>query len=117
METRLRLLRSRPKFYVVCDNPKVSLGIADCSLSTLKIALKNDYRKKRIDILAYSTMKLNSLDTLAESFILPARQNQLNQKSFFNVRLIGTAFNTNSAIIGSHTKKTFLVSAIHFQTN
>ena len=28
----LRLIRARPNFYMISDNPNVSLGIVDCSL-------------------------------------------------------------------------------------
>ena len=42
MKIRLRLIRGRPNFYMICDNPNVSLGIVDCSLYTRRIALKDD---------------------------------------------------------------------------
>ena len=32
MKTRLRLIRVRPNFHMISDNPNVSLGIVDCSL-------------------------------------------------------------------------------------
>ena len=47
MKLRLRLFRARPSFYMISDNPNVSLGIVDCSLYTCRIALKDDYHKKR----------------------------------------------------------------------
>ena len=53
MKIRLRLIRARPNFYVISDNPNASLGIVDCSLYTRRIALKDDYHKKRVDLLAY----------------------------------------------------------------
>ena len=46
MKIRLRLIRARPNFYMISDNPNVSLGIVDCSIYTRRIALKNDYHKK-----------------------------------------------------------------------
>ena len=30
MKIRLRLIRARPNFYMISDNPNVSLGIVDC---------------------------------------------------------------------------------------
>ena len=45
-KTRLRLFR--PNFYMISDNPNVSLGIVDCSLHTRRFALKDDYHKKRM---------------------------------------------------------------------
>ena len=47
MKVRLRLIRARPNFYMISDNPNVSLGIVDCSIYTRRIALKDDYHKKR----------------------------------------------------------------------
>ena len=32
MKIRLRLIRARPNFYMISDNPNVCLGIVDCSL-------------------------------------------------------------------------------------
>ena len=52
MKIRLRLIRARPNFYMVSDNPKVRLGIVDCSLYSRRVALKDDYHKKRMDMLA-----------------------------------------------------------------
>ena len=52
MKIRLRLIRARPNFYMISDNPIVSLGIVDCSLYLRRIALKDDYHKKRMYMLA-----------------------------------------------------------------
>ena len=107
MENRLRLIRARPNFYMISDNPNVSLGIVDCSLYTRRIALKDDYHKKRMDMLAYTPVELNYLETLPKSFIIPARQNQFIQENIFKnapVRWIAVAMNTNSAFTGCHTE-------------
>ena len=64
MKIRLRRIRARPNFYMISDNPNVSLGIVDCSLYTRRIALKDDYHKKRMDMLAYTPVEFNSLETL-----------------------------------------------------
>ena len=58
MKFRLRLIRARPNFYMISDNPNVSLGIVDCSFYTRLIALKDDYHKKRMDMLAYAPVEL-----------------------------------------------------------
>ena len=73
MKIRLRLLRARPNFYMISDNPNVSLGILDCSLYTRRIALKGDYLKKRMDMLAYTPVEFNYLETHAKTFIILAR--------------------------------------------
>ena len=75
MKIRLRLIRARPNFYMINDNPNVSLGIVGCSFYSRCIALKDDYHKKRMDMLAYAPVEYNCLETLAKSFIIPARQN------------------------------------------
>ena len=57
MEFRLRLIRARPNFYKIIDNPNVSLGIVDCSPYTRRTALEDDYHKKRMDMLAYAPVE------------------------------------------------------------
>ena len=110
MKISLRLIRARPNFYMISDNPNVSLGIVDCSLYTRRIALKDDYHKKRKDMLAYNPVEFNYLETLAMIFVIPARQNQFIQDNIFNnapVRRIAIAMNTNSAFTGSYTENPF----------
>ena len=110
MKIRLRLIRARPNFYMISDNPNVSLGIVDCSPYTRRIALKDDYHKKRMDMLAYAPVDCNYLETLAKTFIIPARQNQFIQENIFNnnpFRRIAIAMNTNSAFTGSFTENPF----------
>ena len=110
MEITLRLIRARPNFYMISDNPNVSLGIVDCSLYTRRVALKDDYHKKRMDMLAYTPVDFNYLETLAKTFIIPARQNQFFQENIFNnapVRRFAIAMNINSAFTGSHTENPF----------
>ena len=110
MKVRLRLIRTRHNFYMISDNPNVSLGIVDCSLYTSRIALKVDYHKKRMDILACAPVEYNYLETLAKTFIMPARQNQFIQEHIFNnalIRWVAIAMNTNSAFNGSFTENPF----------
>ena len=110
MKIRLRLIRARPNFYKISKNPNVSLGIVDCSPYTRRIALKDDYHGKRKDMLAYTTVEFNYLETLAMTFIIPVRQKQFIQEIIFNnapVRRIAIAMNTNSAFTGSYTENPF----------
>ena len=72
MRIKLRIIRARPKFYMVSDNTNVSLGVLDCLLQTRGIALKDDYREKRLDMLAYTPVEFNYMETLAKAFIFPA---------------------------------------------
>ena len=110
MKNRLRLIRARPNFYMISDNPNVNLGIVDCSLYTRRIALKDDYHKKRMDMFAYTPVEFNCLETLAKTLNIPARQNQIIQEKIFHtapVRRIAIAMNTNSAFTASYTENPF----------
>ena len=51
LKSRLRLIRARKNFYMISDIPIVSLGTVPCSHYTCSIALKDDYHKKRMDML------------------------------------------------------------------
>ena len=97
MKNRLGLIRARSKFYMISDNPNVSLGSADRSLYSRRIALKNDYHKKRMDKLAYTPVEFKYLETYEKTFIIPARHNQLIQENIFNnapVRRIAISIRT-----------------------
>ena len=82
MKIRLCLIRARPNFYTISDNLNFSLGIVDCSLYTRRIALKDDYHKKRMDMLAYSPVEYNYLETLAKTFIIPETKPIHSRKHF-----------------------------------
>ena len=118
MKNRLRVIRATPNFYKISDNPNVSLGIKDCSIYTRRIALKNDYHKKRMNMLAYAPVEYNLLETLAKTFILPARQNQFIQENNFNnapTRRLAVAMNTNSAFTGSFTATPIWYQQFHLR--
>ncbi len=110
MKIRLQLIRARPLLYMITDNTKVSLGIVDCSFYNRCFAMWNHYHKKGMAMLAYSPVEFNYMETLAKTFIMPARQNQFIQGNIFNnapVRRIATARNTNSAFTGFYTENPF----------
>ena len=89
---------------MISIKPNVSLGIVDCSFYAHRIALKNDYHKKRKN----APLDFNYLEALARTFIIPPRQNQFIQDFNFNkapVRPIAIALNTNSAFTGSYTER------------
>ena len=82
----------------------------DCSLYTRRIALKDDYHKKTMDMLAYAPVEYNFSKTLAKTIIIPARQNQFIQQNIFNnapIRRVAISMNTNSAFTGSFTENPF----------
>ena len=110
MKIRLRLVTARPTFYMIRSNHNVSLGIEDCSHYTRCMALKEDYHKKRMDMLTYAPKEYNCLETLAKTFINLARQNQLIQGNILNnapIPRVAIAMNTNSAFTGFFTENPF----------
>ena len=85
-----------------------------------RIALKDDYHKKRLDMFTYTPVEVNSLETLEKNFIIPARKNRVNQENFFNnaqIHRVADAKKTNSAFTGSYAKKYIVVSTIWSHTN
>ena len=110
IEITLRLIRARPNFYMISDNPNVILGNVDCSLYNRRIVFKDGYHKKRMNMLDYATVEYIYLQTLAKTFIILSRQNQFIQENNFNnapIRRIAIAMNTNSAVTGSFTENPF----------
>ena len=69
---------------MISDNPIVSLGNVDFSLYTPCMALRGVFPKKRMEMLAYTPVEFNYMETLAETFIFPARQNQFVHENIFN---------------------------------
>ena len=59
-------------FYMISDNPSVTLGMVGCSLNTRRNTLKDDHHRKRKDIFAYTPVEFNYMETPAETFISPA---------------------------------------------
>ena len=60
--------------------------------------------------LAYAPVEHNYMETLAKTFIIPARQNQCNQENNFNnapIRRIAIAMNSNSSFTGSFAENPF----------
>ena len=82
MKIRLRLIRARPIFYMISDNPNVSVGIVDCSPYNRRIALKDDYHKKRMDMLAFTSMAFNYLEPLAEASLFVSDKTSSFKRTF-----------------------------------
>ena len=68
---------------MISDNPSDSLGIDDYSFYIRCIAVKDDYHKKRLDMLADTPLELKYLEIFAETFIISAGHNQLFQENIF----------------------------------
>ena len=63
-----------------------------------------------MDMLSYSPVEFNCLETLAKTFVIPARQNRIIQENIFKkapVRRNSFAMNANSAVTGSYTENSF----------
>ena len=103
MKIKLRLVRARPNFYMISDNPNISLGFSGWSLYTHRIAIKDDYHKKRMDMLAYTPVEFYYLETLAKINHSCLAKPVLSRKHFNNapVRRVAIAMNTNSEFTGS----------------
>ena len=67
MKTRLQLIRARPNFRMISENHNFTLEIADCSLYTHRIALEDEYHKKRREMLAHTPVEFNYLETVAKT--------------------------------------------------
>ena len=110
MKVRIRLIRARPNFYMISENPNVSLGIVDSSLYTRRVMFKEDYHEKRMSQLAFAPVEYNYMETLAKTFITPARQNQFFRNYIFNnapIHRIAIAMSSNSAFPGSFAENPF----------
>ena len=107
MIIRLRIITARLIFYMISDNPIVSFGTAQCSHYTRRVALKDGYHKKRMDMLVYTLAEFNHLETSIKIFIIRARRNQFVQENISDnapVRRIANAMNANSAFTGLDTE-------------
>ena len=110
MKFRLRLYRARPYFYLISDHPNVRFENFDFSVYTPLTSLKDDYHKKRNNMLAYTPAEFNFLATLAKIFIISARQNHFLYENTFNnaqVRRSAIAMKTNSSFTGSYSENPF----------
>ena len=109
-KVRVRLIRARPNFYMISENPNASLGIVDCCLYTRRVMLKENYHKKRMSQLAYAPVEYNYMETLSKTFIIPARQNQFLQENISDnapIHRIAIAMNSKSSFTGSFAEKPF----------
>ena len=106
MGVKLLLNGARPNFHMIRDNSNFSLGIVDCSLYKRRIALKNDYHKKRMDMLAYFTMEYTYLEILAKFSLFPLDKGSSFKKTLNKAPLFrnATAMNTNTPISESFTE-------------
>ena len=99
LKVRIRLTRARPNFYMISENPNVSLSSVDCSLYTWRVMLKEDYHKKKMSQPAFAPVEYNCMEALAKTYLIPARQNPFNKEKILNnapIHQIAIAINSNS---------------------
>ena len=82
LKVRLHLIKARPNFYMISDNPNVSFGIVDGSLYLRRVALKDDYNKKRINMLAFNPVEFNFLEPPARLSSFPLDKTNSIEKTF-----------------------------------
>ena len=68
MEIRLRVIRARPSFYMISDNPHGSLWFFGWSLYARGIVVNDDYQMNKIDMPACTPVEFNHLEPLAKFF-------------------------------------------------
>ena len=110
MKAELELIRVGPVYYKSSNNPKISIGTVDRLSYNHRIALKDEYHKKRMDMLAYTPLKANYLETVANFSIISAKENHCIQENVFfqwSSSSYAIAMNTNSAFCGSYTENPF----------
>ena len=115
----LQLFRARLNFYMIGGNPNVRLGIVDYSLYTRCSALQDDFHRKPTDMLAYTSLEFNYLETLAKTFIISSRQNQfIQEKSSTMFQFVGGLLLLwiQTPHSKDHTLKIHSVSTIWSQT-
>ena len=79
----LKLIRARPNFDIISDNPNISFAIVNSFPYARRVPLKDDYHKKRGDMLVNTPVDYNYLKILAKTYIIPARQNYFFQENIF----------------------------------
>ena len=110
MKVRIRLIRGPPNIYMISENPNVSLGNMHCSLYTRRVILEDNCHKKIMYQLASAPVEYNFMETLAKTFIIPARQKHFIQEHIFNnapLHRIVIAKNSISAFVGSFAENSF----------
>ena len=73
-----------------------------------------------MDMFAYAPVEYNYLETLAKTFIIPARQNKFNQENISKnapIRRVAIARITNSAFTGSFTENPFWYQQFDLRQN
>ena len=117
-KARIKLIRARPNFYMLSDNPNVSLKIVDCSLFTRRVLVAEPNHQYLQWNLEREPAQYIYMETIAKTFIIPSRQNLFIKKKLFNnapIRRIAVAMNTNSAVAVSFHENPFNYWQFHLR--
>ena len=102
-KVRLKLICTRPTFYMISYNPRFSLRVLDCSLFTRRVVVNEVYHQTIKYQLTHQPACYNFMETIARTFFIPSGQNQFIQENVFNnapIRRIAIAMKINSAFTG-----------------
>ena len=100
-KVRFKLVRARPNFYRLSDNPNVSLKIVDCLLFTRRLLVTEHNHQNLQWNLEREPAHNKNMETIARTFIITSGQNQCIQENLFNkapIRKMAVAVNTNSGV-------------------
>ena len=117
-KVRIKLIRARTNFYMLSDNPNVSLKIVDFSLFTRRILVAEPNHQYLQWKLKREPAQYNYMETIARTVIITSRQNQFIQENIFNkapIRRVDVAMNTNSAVAGSFHENPFSYQQFHLR--
>ena len=109
-KVRIKLTRARSNFFMLPDNPNVSLKIVDCSFFTIRLLVAEPNHQNLQWNLEKEPAHYKYMETIARTFIIPSRQNQFIQENVFNntpIRRIAAAMKTNSAVAGFFLQNPF----------
>lgn len=107
---RIKLIRSRPNFYLCGADYGGQIQILHAVLNTRTVTVQDSMVKHIDQSLLREPAKYHFMETEARTFIIPANQNQFIEENVFNnapIRRLALAMNTNSAFTGSYGENPF----------
>ena len=114
VNVRLRLVRSRPIFYLISQQNKNFIGkILEATLFVRQVAVEDRIYKDLHNTLQLRAARYNFSEILAKSFIIPSGQNQYIHENIFDnapIRRLAIAMNVNTAFTG-----TLKTNPFHYQ--
>ena len=79
-KVRIKLIRARPNFYMLSDNPNIRLKTVDCSLFNRRILVAEPNHQYLQWNLEREPAQYKYMETIARTSIIPSRQNQFIQE-------------------------------------